>query len=121
MDVFALPSSLDQTCSLELLEVLGGVRDGEPRGLRQLLHGPLALSEEIKQLKASRTPERAPDHRQLLDWEKELIGVYLTEHPLEHRLADLQSVITARSGELDAAWNELVEAINAIKTSNSAE
>ena len=26
------------------------------------------------------------DPRQLLDWEKELIGVYLSEHPLERRL-----------------------------------
>ena len=45
------------------------------------------------------------DRREMLDWEKELIGVYLTEHPLEHRLADLQEVVTARTGELDATWN----------------
>ena len=45
------------------------------------------------------------DRRELLDWEKELIGVYLTEHPLQHRLADLQEVVTARTGELDATWN----------------
>ncbi|MCB8935325.1 MAG: DNA polymerase III subunit alpha [Candidatus Promineofilum sp.] len=45
------------------------------------------------------------DRRESLDWEKELIGVYLTEHPLEHRLADLQGVVTARTGELDPAWN----------------
>jgi DNA polymerase-3 subunit alpha len=45
------------------------------------------------------------DRRQLLDWEKELIGVYLSEHPLEGRLADLQGVTTARTGELDSTWN----------------
>ena len=45
------------------------------------------------------------ERRQLLDWEKELIGVYLTEHPLQHRLGDLQSIVTARTGELDATWN----------------
>jgi DNA polymerase-3 subunit alpha len=53
-------------------------------------------------------PEKAVkpvDRRVLLDWEKELIGVYLTEHPLEYKLADLQSVITARTGELDNTWN----------------
>ena len=53
-------------------------------------------------------PEKAvkpTDRRELLDWEKELIGVYLTEHPLEHRLADLQSIVTARTGELDNSWN----------------
>lgn len=31
------------------------------------------------------------DHRQLLDWEKELIGVYLSEHPLESALSQLQA------------------------------
>ncbi len=45
------------------------------------------------------------ERRQLLDWEKELIGVYLTEHPLQERLGDLQSVVTARTSEIDAAWN----------------
>jgi len=45
------------------------------------------------------------ERRQLLDWEKELIGVYLTEHPLQQRLGDLQSIVTARTGEIDAAWN----------------
>ncbi len=45
------------------------------------------------------------DRRELLDWEKELIGVYLTEHPLEHKLADLKNIVTARTGELDSAWN----------------
>jgi DNA polymerase-3 subunit alpha len=30
-------------------------------------------------------------HRQLLDWEKELIGVYLSEHPLERTLALLEN------------------------------
>jgi DNA polymerase-3 subunit alpha len=30
------------------------------------------------------------DHRQLLDWEKELIGVYLSEHPLERVLTRLK-------------------------------
>ncbi len=45
------------------------------------------------------------DRREMLDWEKELIGVYLTEHPLQHRLADLQGIVTARTGELDTNWN----------------
>jgi DNA polymerase-3 subunit alpha len=31
------------------------------------------------------------DHRQLLDWEKELIGVYLSEHPLERALDSLKN------------------------------
>ncbi len=53
-------------------------------------------------------PEKAikpVDPRHILDWEKELIGVYLTEHPLERKLADLQLVVTVRSSQLDNSWN----------------
>ena len=54
-----------------------------------------------------RTEKDAPkiERRQLLDWEKELIGVYLSEHPLQEKLADLQEIVTAHTGELDATWN----------------
>lgn len=45
------------------------------------------------------------DHRQLLDWEKELIGVYLSEHPLERALATLQTQVNAHTAELDVNWN----------------
>jgi DNA polymerase-3 subunit alpha len=45
------------------------------------------------------------EQRQLLDWERELIGVYLTEHPLERSLADLQNVVTATTAELDGTWH----------------
>jgi DNA polymerase-3 subunit alpha len=45
------------------------------------------------------------ERRLLLDWEKELIGVYLSEHPLQDKLADLQEIVTAHTGELDATWN----------------
>lgn len=45
------------------------------------------------------------DQRQLLDWERELIGVYLTEHPLERHLADLQNVVTTTTADLDNTWH----------------
>lgn len=45
------------------------------------------------------------DPRQLLDWEKELIGVYLSEHPLERRLADMKHRITHSSTEIDTNHN----------------
>lgn len=45
------------------------------------------------------------DRREVLDWEKELIGIYLTEHPLEHKLAELKDASTTRIGELDTSWN----------------
>jgi DNA polymerase III subunit alpha len=40
------------------------------------------------------------DQRTLLDWERELIGVYLSEHPLEGRLAALQPVVNATTADL---------------------
>jgi DNA polymerase-3 subunit alpha len=72
------------------MTLFGG--NGSPAKLDVNLLGP------VKEVKAA-------DRREQLDWEKELIGVYLTEHPLEHRLSELQSVITAHTGELDATWN----------------
>jgi DNA polymerase-3 subunit alpha len=47
----------------------------------------------------------AVDRRTVLDWEKELLGFYLVEHPLESKLADLQGAVTARTAELDENWN----------------
>ena len=39
--------------------------------------------------------------RESLSWEKELIGAYVSEHPVTKALADLQSEITHTSGELN--------------------
>jgi len=44
-----------------------------------------------------------PPYRELLSWEKELVGVYLSEHPL-HRFAEqLANVVTASTHEVDKA------------------
>jgi DNA polymerase-3 subunit alpha len=45
------------------------------------------------------------EHRQLLDWEKELIGVYLSEHPLQKTLAHVPNIVNATTADLDAAWH----------------
>jgi DNA polymerase-3 subunit alpha len=41
--------------------------------------------------------------RQYLQWEKELLGIYLSEHPLTRHLADLSQVVTHTSAELAEA------------------
>ncbi len=49
------------------------------------------------------------DHRQLLDWEKELIGVYLSEHPLERTLAPIlksESNGFTITAQIDANWHD---------------
>ncbi len=45
------------------------------------------------------------DHRELLDWERELIGVYLSEHPLQQKLETLREVVSATIGDLDGSMN----------------
>jgi DNA polymerase-3 subunit alpha len=45
-------------------------------------------------------PPEAPQ-RELLDWEKELTGAYLSEHPLMAITRELADVVTAYAGQLD--------------------
>jgi DNA polymerase-3 subunit alpha len=40
-------------------------------------------------------------HRELLGWEKELVGVYLSEHPLQRLAGRLTDVVTAQTHEVD--------------------
>ena len=47
----------------------------------------------------------AVDRREMLDWERELIGVYLSEHPLQRKLDALQDVVNATTADLDTAMN----------------
>ena len=73
-------------------------------GQRSFFSGFAGFNIEVNLLRSDADVQPV-ERRDLLDWEKELIGVYLTEHPLERRLVDLQGVITARTGDLDATWN----------------
>jgi DNA polymerase-3 subunit alpha len=56
------------------------------------------------------------DNRLLLTWEKELIGLYLSEHPLEQKLAALQGFINARTVDLDATWGGRAVALAGVVT-----
>lgn len=46
--------------------------------------------------------------RELLGWEKELLGIYLSQHPLQELTARLGDVVTAYLAELREAGDELV-------------
>jgi DNA polymerase III subunit alpha len=55
---------------------------------------------------ASRTPdgpETPVPIRKQLEWEKELLGVYVTDHPLNARMPLLSKLVTHWSGDLEAA------------------
>ncbi|MCP4538442.1 MAG: DNA polymerase III subunit alpha [Chloroflexi bacterium] len=43
--------------------------------------------------------------KEILVWEKELVGVYISEHPLTPALTRLQEVVTAYAGDLNADMN----------------
>jgi DNA polymerase-3 subunit alpha len=43
------------------------------------------------------------DHREQLNWEKELIGVYVSDHPLNPMMEQLEKIITHYAGELSLA------------------
>ena len=45
------------------------------------------------------------EHKTLLEWEKEALGVHVSEHPLERPLAMLKPHTNATIGDLDATWN----------------
>ncbi len=44
-------------------------------------------------------------HKQLLEWEKEALGVHVSEHPLERPLAMLENHTSITIGQLDAAMS----------------
>jgi DNA polymerase-3 subunit alpha len=50
---------------------------------------------------------QSPDvpQKEVLAWEKDLVGVYISEHPLAQALVQLQDVATAYAGALDAEMN----------------
>ncbi len=70
------------------------------------LFGAIPASENSIDVSLLRSMDDVPKikKRDLLTWEKELIGFYLTEHPLEQRLADLRNVTNATSADVDANW-----------------
>jgi DNA polymerase-3 subunit alpha len=65
---------------------------GESTGVRlaaeDALLPPLASAPEFPQ-------------REILAWEKDLVGAYISEHPLTQALIELQDVLTAHAGALD--------------------
>ncbi len=45
------------------------------------------------------------EHKQLLEWEKDALGVHVSEHPLERPLADLKPRTSTTIGEIDSTMN----------------
>ncbi len=56
--------------------------------------------EDEKSLFVGLPPVPEPPYREVLEWEKDLMGVYLSEHPLTRALRDLGDVVNAYAGQL---------------------
>jgi DNA polymerase-3 subunit alpha len=70
------------------------------------LFASLGLTDEIE-AQALPAGSEAPK-RELLGWEKELLGIYLSEHPLQRMAERMGDVVTAYLAELKEAGEELV-------------
>jgi DNA polymerase-3 subunit alpha len=70
------------------------------------LFASLGMADEIVAQPLPNGPE-APK-RELLGWEKELLGIYLSEHPLQRMAEHMGDVVTAYLAELKEAGDELV-------------
>ncbi len=69
---------------------------GEATGVR-------LTAEEMLLPSLSKIPE--VPQKEILAWEKELVGVYISEHPLSQAMKRLQDVISAYAGALNADLN----------------
>jgi DNA polymerase-3 subunit alpha len=56
---------------------------------------------DTARLDADLPPVGDVSRREVLSWEKELIGAYISDHPLSRVWADLESAITVLTGQID--------------------
>jgi DNA polymerase-3 subunit alpha len=105
---------------LQLLDALermmshsGKTHDAAAVGQMSLFGGSgfgAAMDVHIELLRSERDVEQV-DHREVLNWEKELIGVYLSEHPLSRYVDLLQSITSVTTAELDESTNGRIVAV----------
>lgn len=71
-------------------------------GQLSLFGGEAAAALQSSILDALPTPPETP-HKVQLGWEKELTGLFLSEHPLHRMVDQLDQLVTARCGEIDTS------------------
>ncbi|HCB50778.1 MAG TPA: DNA polymerase III subunit alpha [Chloroflexi bacterium] len=84
----------------------GNTHQAAAAGQMSLFSGPMGAEMNIgvELLKPDTTLSEI-DQREILDWEKELVGVYISEHPLSRHLDLVQDMVTATTADLDEAAN----------------
>jgi DNA polymerase-3 subunit alpha len=84
----------------------GRTHEAAAAGQMSLFGGAMAASLQLDaQLIKPLSELETMESRQLLEWEKEALGVHVSEHPLERPLKSLQAHTSAAIGELDATQN----------------
>ncbi len=84
----------------------GRTHEAAEAGQMSLFGGQLASSIDVDiELLSPATVMAEEDHREVLQWEKELIGVYISEHPVSRPAELLKDMLTATTGDLDETYN----------------
>lgn len=89
-----------------ILGYSGTSNDAAAVGQMSLFGGGASASMDVA-VELLRDENQVPtiERREMLDWERELIGVYLSEHPLQRKLDALQDVVNATTADLGGAMN----------------
>jgi DNA polymerase-3 subunit alpha len=89
---------------------LDGVLATAQREQKDRASGQASLFDLAATTVAAAVPEGGPEasRKELLAWEKELVGIYLSEHPLQEVSARLGDVVTAYLAELREVVDDVV-------------
>jgi len=88
-----------------MLEALDRILASSASHFRAVQSGQMSFFGAVSGLEAEiRLPEVVyEDHREQLEWERELIGLYISDHPLSPYLPTLRRKVTHFSGQLNEA------------------
>ena len=122
--VGALDSLGERGALLDSLDLIVSVSSSHFRaadaGQMSLFGGDTGVVEEIHLINTSKI-----EKREMLNWERELIGLYISDHPLSERQAELAKLVSYFSAQLPEAQHEekvrvagLVNAIRPYTTKN---
>ncbi|MGB3717415.1 MAG: DNA polymerase III subunit alpha [Candidatus Promineifilaceae bacterium] len=96
----------------------GNIHDAAAAGQMSLFGGPAGLNDSVGvELLRPEVDLPEVDQHDVLTWEKELIGVYLSEHPLDRYLDLARELRSSTTAELDEATNDQGVAILGLLTS----
>ena len=88
-----------------MMSYSGSTHDAAAVGQMSLFGGSSAALEMDLELIRPEAAVEEVEHKQLLAWEKEALGVHVSEHPLERPLAVIASQTNASIIDLDQTWN----------------